>query len=253
MPTSEVLLLGTGAALTDGSREPTMLAARGHHSTILIDCGANAVRQLQRMSVPLGSLERLILTHSHPDHTAGFPLLVEMLWLAGRRQPLPVHGPADTVDLARRVFSQWDTSGWDGLFEIQWHDVPLEQGAALAGNPDFEVLSAPGVHSVPVIGLRLRDRHSGRVAVYGADGEPSAGVRWLAQDADLLVHEATGPYRGHSTALAAAELARDAGARRMVLVHLAKSHAALESELRAARDVFGQALWAGEDGQRYEL
>ncbi|MGH2521910.1 MAG: MBL fold metallo-hydrolase [Anaerolineales bacterium] len=74
-----LLLLGTGAALADGSREPTMLALRGAQSTVLIDCGANPIRQLQQLNVPLDSLERLILTHSHPDHTSGFALLVEML------------------------------------------------------------------------------------------------------------------------------------------------------------------------------
>lgn len=106
---AELLLLGTGAALTDGSREPTILALRGEQSTVLVDCGANVVRQLQRLDVPLDSIERLILTHSHPDHTSGFGLLVEMLWLSGRQQPLPVHGPADAIDVARRLFAQWDT------------------------------------------------------------------------------------------------------------------------------------------------
>ena len=106
---TEILLLGTGSSLTDGSHEPTMLAIRGAATTTLIDCGANPIRQLQRLNVPLASIDRLILTHSHPDHTSGFPLLVEMLWLAGRRVPVPVHAPPDTAGLMRRVFSQWDT------------------------------------------------------------------------------------------------------------------------------------------------
>jgi ribonuclease Z len=248
----DVLLLGTGAGFTvDGSREPTMLALRGEHSTVLVDCGANAVRQLQQMQVPLASLERLILTHSHPDHTCGFPLLVQMLWLAGRRAPLPVHAPPDTLDLARRLLAQWDTSGWDDLFELQWQPVALEQGAPVAVGADFEIVAAPGIHSVPVIGLRARAIRSGRVVAYSADGEPSPGVRWLAREAGLLVHEAGGAHKGHSTAQAAAELAREAGARQLVLVHLAEPQAHIDAHVTAAREIFGPDVLAGSDLERH--
>jgi ribonuclease Z len=247
---SELILLGTGASLTDGSREPTMLAVRGAATTILVDCGANPVRQLQRLEVPLASIDRLILTHSHPDHTSGFPLLVEMLWLAGRRAPLPVHGPPDTVDLKQRVFSQWDTSGWKGLFALEWHLVPLEVGASVARTEEFEITAAPGRHSVPVMGLRFEAKQGGAVAAYSADGEPSAGVRWLARDADLLVHEATGNYPGHSTAEAAGALAREAGAKRLVLVHLAPLANNLEAQRQAAMRAFGGEVTLGQDLDR---
>lgn len=248
---AELLLLGTGASLGDGSREPTMLAVRGATTTVLIDCGANPVRQLQRLSVPLHSIDRLILTHSHPDHTSGFPLLMEMLWLAGRQRPLPVHGPADTVELARRVFAQWDTSGWAGLFELDPQPVALEPEQLVVLTPEFEIMASPGVHSVPVMGLRIRDLQGGGVMAYSADGEPSAGVLGLARGVDLLVHEATGAHPGHSTAVGAAQLAREARSRRLVLVHLAPQDYDLENWRLAAEAVFGRDVQIGNDLDRY--
>lgn len=251
---AEVLLLGTGAALTDGSREPTMLALRGKKTTVLIDCGANPLRQLQRLDVPLDSIERVILTHSHPDHTSGFALLVEMLWLAGRRHPIPVHGPAEAVDVLRRVFAQWDTRAWRGLPELEWHAVPLEVGAPIATGAEFELTAAPGVHSVPVIGVRARDRSGGGVLVYSADGEPSPGIRALAKDADLLVHEATGAQPGtHSSAEGAAQLASAAGVKRLILVHLAPTENDLEAQRIAARKHFGGEVIIGCDLDRYSF
>jgi ribonuclease Z len=244
-------LLGTAAALSDGSREPTSLALRGRDTTILVDCGANPLRQLQRLDVPLASVERVILTHSHPDHTAGFPLLVEMLWLAGRRNPLPVHGPADALDVVRRVFSQWDTSSWQGLFELDWHMVPLEKGAPVVRTAEFEIMATPGRHSVPVIGLRVRTFRGGGLLAYSADGEPSEGVQDLARGVDLLVHEATGNFPGHSTAEGAARLAREAGARRLVLVHLAPQLGDLPARLAAAQTIFGPEVYLGEDLARF--
>ncbi len=219
---AELLLLGTGAALNDGSREPTMLALRGEHSTVLIDCGANVVRQLQRMNVPLQSVERVILSHRHPDHTSGFALLIEMLWIGGLRGVLPVHGPHDAIDTVRRAFEQWDTSEWANMPELEWHDVPLELGASIATGKDFELTAAPGIHGGnEVIGVRARDLRGGGTIAFSADGEPSPGIQALAKDVDILVHEATGSHHGHSTAAGAAELARAAGAGKLVLVHLA--------------------------------
>lgn len=244
---AELLLLGSGAAFNDGTREPTMLALRGRQSTVLIDCGSNPILQLQRMRVPLASVERLILTHSHPDHTSGFGLLVEMLWLSGRRHPLPVHGPADAVDVARRLFAQWDTSDWKGLPELQWHRVPLQAGASIAVGADFELIAAPGVHHVPVIGIRARDLHDGGVVVYSADGEPSPGIQALAQGADLLVHEATGSFGGHTSAEAAAQLACAADVRRLLLVHLSAGSDELKAQCQKAEKIFSGDVLIGRD------
>ena len=251
---AEVLLLGTGAALTDGSREPTMLAVRGRRTTVLIDCGSNPARQLQRLQVPLASVERVILTHSHPDHTSGFALLVEMLWLAGRRHPIPVHGPDEAIDVVRRAFSQWDTSAWPGLPDLEWHVVPLDVGAPIASGAEFELSAAPGVHSVPVIGVRARDGAAGGTLVYSADGEPSPGVRALARGADVLLHEATGAQPGvHSSAEGAAELASAAGVKRLILVHLAPSQNDLAAQRLAATKVFGGEVFVGRDLDRYSF
>lgn len=251
---AELLLLGTGAALTDGSREPTMLALRGAASTVVIDCGGNAVRQLQRLSVPLDSIERVILTHEHQDHTSGFPLLVEMLWLAGRRKPLPVHGPARAIEIIRRVWEQWDTSDWEGLPPLQWHAVPLEEGARIAIGADFELTAAPGLHGqTPVIGVRARDVHGGGVIVYSADGSPSSGIRALARGADILVHEATGLHPVHSSAEQAAEVARDAGVRRLILVHLSPLENDLAAQQAAAMQIFGGPVFLGQDLDRFQF
>ena len=249
---AELLILGSGAALTDGSREPTMLALRGSQSTVLIDCGGNAVRQLQLLHVPLDSIERVILTHTHPDHTSGFGLLIEMLWLSGRRAPIPIHALPDALDLAQRLFAQWDTRDWKGLPELQWNPIALEVGAPIVTGSDFELTAALGEHSVPIVGVRARDLHGGTL-VYSSDGQPSPGIRVLAQNANVLVHEATGNYPGHSTAEGAAELAHAAGAKTLILVHLAPLVNDLDTQREAAARIFGGPVFIGRDLDRYEF
>jgi ribonuclease Z len=93
----------------------------------------------------------------------------------------------------------------------------------------------------------------GRKLVYTGDTRPCASVVEAAAGADLLVHEATfgeeerarAVETGHSTAAQAAEVARQAGARRLVLTHISPRYTRDAPELLAeAKAVFPETLVA---------
>lgn len=242
-------LLGTGAALSSGARTTTMLAVAVPGSVLLIDCGGDAAQRMLAQGIALDELEAVVLTHEHPDHIGGFPLLVERLWLAGRRHPLPVHGPEETLKRARRLWETFDTSGWEGVPELEWQPVALEQSAKVLTSDAWRVTAAPGEHSVPSIALRCEHRGTESAVAYSADTRPTGAVVRLAAGADLLVHEATGGEGGgHSSAEAAAEIAAEAGVARLVLVHLPPE----TPDLEMARRSF-TPIELGEDGGRYDF
>jgi ribonuclease Z len=213
-------LLGTGAAASDAHRTTTMLALEEAGCLVLVDCGGDAAQRLLALGLDPTALDAIILTHEHPDHIGGFPLLIEKLWLLGRRSPIPVYGPAAALTVAQRIFGAFDTSGWEGLPECVWHEVALEPGAPVFDNEAFRVTATPVIHPVPTIGLRF-EAAGGSVVAYSCDTARSGNVVELARNADLLIHEATGSEPGvHSSAEEAAETAAEAGAYRLVLVHL---------------------------------
>ena len=241
--------LGTGSAVSDAHRTTTMLAVEAAGRLVAVDCGGDLVQRLMAGGLDPVALDLLVLTHEHPDHIGGFPLVLEKLWLLGRRTPVRVAGPARALDVARRLFDQFDTSRWEGLPERAYHEVALEEGAVVWEADGLRITASPVTHSVPTVGLRFEAE--GRVIAYSCDTAPDPAVTRLARGADVLVHEATGLQPGvHSSAEEAAQTAADAGAGRLVLVHLPP--ALSEDDLAAARSIFPQTHPA-EEGGRMDL
>ena len=243
-------LLGTGAGVSGPERTTTMLAFERDGASVVVDCGGDVVQRLMASGVDPSGIEAMIVTHEHPDHVAGFPLFIEKIWLLGRRHPIPVHGIRPALDQARRTWEAFRTGGWEGVPAIEWHEVAHEPGAAVLANERWRITAAPGIHGVPVVGIRVEAVGQG-VAAYSCDTAKSDDITALARGASLLVHEATGTHQGgHTTFAEAAEVARDAGAERLILVHLPPGVSG--QDLREAQAIFPGAR-LGEDGMRADF
>ena len=92
--------------------------------------------------------------------------------------------------------------------------------------------------------------------MYSGDTRPCQGVLEAARGADLLIHEATFSSEesdraietGHSTAREAAELARDAGALRLVLTHISARYSREAPELLAEASAVFPSVTIARDG-----
>jgi len=102
---------------------------------------------------------------------------------------------------------------------------------------------------------------AGRTVVISGDTRPTKALADAAQGADLLVHEATfsdedrarARETGHSTAREAAEIAKAAGAERLVLTHISPRYNRDAAELLAeATSVFPATIIA-RDGMQIEV
>ncbi len=110
-------------------------------------------------------------------------------------------------------------------------------------------------------GVLVGDKRPGRTIVISGDTRPCAATLEASRNADLLVHEATfgdeeaerAVETGHSTAREAAQVAREAGVRRLLLTHFSARYSRDASELdREARTVFTETL-IGKDGMELDV
>jgi ribonuclease Z len=104
-------------------------------------------------------------------------------------------------------------------------------------------------------------KRPGRTVVITGDTRPCAATIDAARNADLLVHEATfgdeeaerAVETGHSTAREAAQVAKEADVRQLLLTHFSARYSRDAIELvREARTVFERSM-AGKDGMEIEV
>ncbi|ELZ06519.1 ribonuclease Z [Natrialba aegyptia] len=114
------------------------------------------------------------------------------------------------------------------------------------------------VRSEQVVG----EPRPGRTIVYTGDTRPTAATVEIADEPDLLIHDATfaadradrAAKTAHSTARQAAELASRAGADRLALMHLSSRYAGHTGDhLAEAREVFDGETFVPADGDELEI
>jgi len=216
---TELILLGVSNAIPTFEGENTHLAIRAGQRVVLVDCGPNPLLRLERAGLGFNSVSDIILTHFHPDHVSGLPLFLMDLWLLGRKTPLVIHGLSYTLDRAEQMMSLFGWQKWPGFFPLSFHRLPLEEMTPLLDFAELRIYASPVQHLLPNIGLRIVFKTENKSVAYSCDTEPCPAVVRLAQEVDILLHEASGPFKGHTSASQAGEVARQAGAKALYLIH----------------------------------
>jgi ribonuclease Z len=214
-----VIILGTSNAIPSPEHENTHLAVVGQRHTVLIDCVSNPVVRLEQAGIDFDDVTDIILTHFHPDHVSGLPLLLMDMWLMGRRRPLDIYGLPHTLDRVEELMKMYGWEDWPDFFPVEFCRVPADENAPVLDCPDFRIVSSPVKHFLPTIGLRFEFKQNGKVLTYSCDTEPCPQVVRLAEGADVLIHEAAGPAPGHTSAEQAGEIAAQAEVGMLYLIH----------------------------------
>ncbi|NND70444.1 MAG: MBL fold metallo-hydrolase [Rhodothermales bacterium] len=227
-----------------------MLALVDAKSTILIDCGGDAMHRCLSCGIDPMSIQSVLLSHKDPDHVSGFPLFMVKLWLHGRKEPLPVYGIPSALDLVKKVYGAFDPGHWKGIHDVRWIETSLKPEAVVLENDQWLIQSSPGKHGVPVVGYRFSNKATGIRVCYSCDTEPCDSIVSLAQGCDILIHEANGNIPGHSSTVQAADVASRAGVNSLYLIHLSKD--LTKDQVAAAKDIFPDTTVA-KDGFILEL
>jgi ribonuclease Z len=246
-----VVPLGVAAAQPTAEHDNSYLAVVQDERYWLIDCGGNPIGRLMRAGLDPLNVEGIILTHFHPDHVYGLPAFLLGLFVMGieqtrpRQRMLPIFARPEVLSQVEALVGLFDYQDWVWALPVTYHEVVPEVGALVTRSKQFDITAAPSRHSLPSLALRFSVPRRGQAFAYSSDTLPCIEVERLARGADLLIHEATGPGHGHSSAADAAALANRAGVNRLVLIHYPIAEG--EGFLAEAEEIFeGQVTLAQE-------
>jgi ribonuclease Z len=230
---------------------------------VLVDCSGSPFQKLLKAGVDPVRVSSVIVTHRHLDHVYGLPSLAHAMGLAGRRPALHVYALAETMRTLKALMELFLPE--DRLpYRIELHEIPGTEGHPVLQAKGFGVRSTPVTHGAPNIGLRVDFDSPGETGavVYSSDTSPCPSFLPLARGADILIHEATFLHgeaaranaEGHTTGYQAGEMARQAGAGRLMLCHFgAPLHDRLEELRREAMQAFGGPVEIPEELREYRL
>jgi phosphoribosyl 1,2-cyclic phosphate phosphodiesterase len=204
-----------------------VLEANG--STILIDSPPELRLQLLRTGI--SRVDAVVYTHEHADHING----IDDLRIFTQRQPLPIYGPAETLERLRASFNYiFDDS-------VRPYEGTSKPRLAMRETEPNEAIRVAGIETLPLAfqhgHLRVFGYRFGNLAYITDVKTIPEAERLRLHDLDVLVLNALWwrPHPTHMSIAEAVETAQTLGARRTYLTHLTHEtgHAELERKLPA--------------------
>jgi ribonuclease Z len=285
-----VVILGSGASLPSVQRGTSSIAIKHSGDIYLFDCGEGTQRQMMRFNASYAKVKAIFLSHLHADHILGIAGLVETLALIGRTEPLHIFGPSGTkerisefvhlsLSMPQDIHGDFVYTGED--FTIRpFHTMHYANSIGFVFEEKkkrkfdkkkadelgikgkmFSEIEKSGEIKVGKKIVKLDDisiEKRGRKIVYTGDTMPCKETIEAAMGADLLIHDATfandmrdeSDLKKHSTAQAAAEIAKKAGAKKLVLFHISNRYDDDKVLEREAREIFKES-YVASDGMEF--
>jgi ribonuclease Z len=125
---AEITFLGTANALPNKDHDSSHLLVNAGKRLILVDCAGNPVIRLDETGIDLRKITDVILTHFHPDHVSGLPLLLLDLLLMGRKEPLNIYGLHEVVDRVMKMMELFEWQTWEDAYPVVFHRLLTVNG-----------------------------------------------------------------------------------------------------------------------------
>lgn len=163
-----VKCLGVGDGWPCADRRHSAFVYRAGRSAILLDCGEGVSGAYEASGLGCDTVHTLFLSHLHADHVGGLQMLVQGLWLEGRRKPLIVRAPAEGLVPLQRLLR----TGYlfDEVLPFRLTFEPLVHGQAVQADG----LRVTPFHTSHLDALRRRVLDARRQARTGAEDHPAS-------------------------------------------------------------------------------
>lgn len=214
-----IRILGTGSGMPSKALNCSSILVQSQNKTYLLDAGEGISKMFLQLDLAPDDLDAIMISHYHPDHIGGLFLLIQMLYLAKREQPLHLFLPEREQDFLA-ILTMFYTFPEKFGFQLQIH--PLSQVSEFF--PDViaqindhlhgyrEIISKNALkNEMKAYSIRINSPKG--AFVYSSDISTTDSIRELVDGAHTVVVDA-----GHPPADQIIQL-DDFGIRRVLLTH----------------------------------
>ncbi len=190
-------ILGCSGGIGEERRTTALLI----DNDILVDCGTG----VGDMSIDkLSAIKHIFLTHTHLDHIACLPLLLDIIQGKKASRAIQLHLTQESLDILVKHIFNWKI--WPDFFNMPGKNDPVIQSVVHKCGDLIEIDGRiiemlPVKHTVPAVGYRVTSE-AGKVFAFSGDCTRNT-VFWSALNAgaalDLLLVECS--YAAHNETL----------------------------------------------------
>ena len=295
----QITFLGTSSMVPTKDRNQSGVLITYDTQGILIDCGEGMQRQFKKAGIPLTKVTKVLITHWHGDHVFGLPGLISTLGASEYTKTLEIYGPQGTKKHMEAMFEAFVFDKKIDLKVIEIKEgvffenkdfileaYKLNHGILCMGynfiekdklkidaklQKKLDIPDGPWLAQLKegkeiefkgkkVLQEQITFKEKGKKISIIADTAPCTNCYKLAQDADLLISEATytsdleakSEQYGHMTAKQAALIANQANVKKLVLTHLSARYKSKSDVEEDALNYF-QNVEVAEDFMKINL
>ncbi len=268
----EFEVLGSGGPEIDGRASTSYLLWIDNEAKLIVDMGSGAMLRFEESGAKLETLEAVVLTHLHIDHSVDLPSFVKAGYFSQRTNSLDIIGPDDnwyfpsTSEFVENLFGSAGAYRYmrdvldekNDSFQIIPFDIDEQTTKKYKS---FTLTMIPVHHGiVPALAVRI-DIEDKSILISGDTNNKDHSLEKLAKNVDLFVaHHAIPEYaQGYATQLhmkptEIANIAKKSNVKRVLLTHRMKRTLGTQKEtLQIIGKIYQGEVSFAEDKMKIEL
>ena len=186
MSNFQLLSLGVGNAFNQSGYSNSSFLLNSAQSNVLIDFGFTTQLSLQKQGIDLSSINNILITHFHGDHTGGLPaFLLAKKYIAHSNDTINIFGPQG-IEKHTKALQKTLYSGTESIFDelnIQFHEIEANEAFEI---DELKVHSFAMKHAPESLGYLFENEKS---IGFTGDTAPCENLEKLIEASDIIVGE----------------------------------------------------------------